>query len=572
MCSCSLATRLRGARHGAHARRARGRALPRRLGSSALAVVALLASGGLLHGSVGAFDRARGLDAAATSSTRCDRVEPAPSVILGAWRSFLFVAARGGRRSLCARAARHARRWRWHSRAIVAVDLWSVERTYWLFSPPRERALRQRSGDRAPQEGAPARTRARTAQPDRDTGSGVRDPYCTDGGCARWSTASAPSRAITATRSGATSARRTCSVQRATASDLVTRRSGATRTRATSTRTRPSPTPRSSCMIGPVQELGGIHRLPLSAAGRQPVRLGCDGDGKAPDSDAAAAVLDPRFDPRASPCSTRPRPDQATPRATLPEPLRHHHARHRATSPATSTSRSARRRRPDRHWSSRRTTFPGWTATVDGRPMPRSTAPTTTSSAFRCRRAHERIARFHDPPSPRGTLITLVAAPARAAALTAPAHARRADGGRDCLSGRSSSSRRTTSGRTFAGSSTPCSAQDGASTCSIVDDGSPDGTGADRRRDRGGQPARPPAVERAKKMGLGTAYIAGFRWALERDYALHPRDGRRLLPRSRPPPAVPRRDRGRRPRARLAVSAGAGDGRQLADQPADPQL
>ncbi len=59
--------------------------------------------------------------------------------------------------------------------------------------------------------------------------------------------------------------------------------------------------------------------------------------------------------------------------------------------------------------------------------------------------------------------------------------------------------------------------QDGRIEVLIVDDGSPDGTGqivaeleaADQRVH---------LLERAKKMGLGTAYIAGFRWALERDY------------------------------------------------------
>jgi dolichol-phosphate mannosyltransferase len=59
--------------------------------------------------------------------------------------------------------------------------------------------------------------------------------------------------------------------------------------------------------------------------------------------------------------------------------------------------------------------------------------------------------------------------------------------------------------------------QDGRLEVLIVDDGSPDGTGqivaeleaADQRVH---------LLEREKKMGLGTAYIAGFRWALERDY------------------------------------------------------
>ena len=51
----------------------------------------------------------------------------------------------------------------------------------------------------------------------------------------------------------------------------------------------------------------------------------------------------------------------------------------------------------------------------------------------------------------------------------------------------------------------------------IVDDASPDGTGelADRlaSTDKGVR-----VLHRARKLGLGTAYVAGFRWALERDY------------------------------------------------------
>jgi dolichol-phosphate mannosyltransferase len=52
----------------------------------------------------------------------------------------------------------------------------------------------------------------------------------------------------------------------------------------------------------------------------------------------------------------------------------------------------------------------------------------------------------------------------------------------------------------------------------VVDDNSPDGTGkaADEiaARDR-----RVHVLHRSGKLGLGTAYLAGFRWALERDYA-----------------------------------------------------
>ena len=51
----------------------------------------------------------------------------------------------------------------------------------------------------------------------------------------------------------------------------------------------------------------------------------------------------------------------------------------------------------------------------------------------------------------------------------------------------------------------------------IVDDNSPDGTGkiAD---DMVAQDDRINVIHREGKMGLGTAYIAGFKWALEREY------------------------------------------------------
>jgi dolichol-phosphate mannosyltransferase len=51
----------------------------------------------------------------------------------------------------------------------------------------------------------------------------------------------------------------------------------------------------------------------------------------------------------------------------------------------------------------------------------------------------------------------------------------------------------------------------------VVDDGSPDGT-AEVVRALAGGPHDIHLMERAGKFGLGTAYVAGFRWALERGY------------------------------------------------------
>ena len=52
----------------------------------------------------------------------------------------------------------------------------------------------------------------------------------------------------------------------------------------------------------------------------------------------------------------------------------------------------------------------------------------------------------------------------------------------------------------------------------IVDDGSPDGTASAVEELQKQFSQRLHLLERGSKQGLGTAYIAAFRWALERDY------------------------------------------------------
>ncbi len=60
-------------------------------------------------------------------------------------------------------------------------------------------------------------------------------------------------------------------------------------------------------------------------------------------------------------------------------------------------------------------------------------------------------------------------------------------------------------------------AQDPCLEMLVVDDGSPDGTGqiAD---EVSAQDPRVHVIHRQGKQGLGTAYLTGFRWALEREY------------------------------------------------------
>ena len=61
-------------------------------------------------------------------------------------------------------------------------------------------------------------------------------------------------------------------------------------------------------------------------------------------------------------------------------------------------------------------------------------------------------------------------------------------------------------------------ALDGGYHILIIDDGSPDGTAAVVKELMKEFPERLFIIERSGKLGLGTAYLTGFRWALEQGY------------------------------------------------------
>ncbi len=73
----------------------------------------------------------------------------------------------------------------------------------------------------------------------------------------------------------------------------------------------------------------------------------------------------------------------------------------------------------------------------------------------------------------------------------------------------------------------------------FVDDGSPDGTATIIKEFQAQFPERIHLIERKGKLGLGTAYIAGFKWALARsydficemdcDFSHNPKDLKRLI-------------------------------------------
>ena len=59
---------------------------------------------------------------------------------------------------------------------------------------------------------------------------------------------------------------------------------------------------------------------------------------------------------------------------------------------------------------------------------------------------------------------------------------------------------------------------DGDFNLLIIDDGSPDGTASLVRSEKANFPERLFLLERKGKLGLGTAYIDGFKWALKNNY------------------------------------------------------
>ena len=59
---------------------------------------------------------------------------------------------------------------------------------------------------------------------------------------------------------------------------------------------------------------------------------------------------------------------------------------------------------------------------------------------------------------------------------------------------------------------------DGGYDILIIDDGSPDGTAAIVKRLQQEFPERLHMIERPGKMGLGTAYITGFKWSIDKGY------------------------------------------------------
>lgn len=103
-------------------------------------VFAWIAAGGVvaLLATLGVFTAVGQSIASAYAGSQLDERIAANQgdVTLGAWRSFLFVALTGGLFLAYMRERVPGRVVAWALAALVAADLWSIDRMYWQFSPP----------------------------------------------------------------------------------------------------------------------------------------------------------------------------------------------------------------------------------------------------------------------------------------------------------------------------------------------------------------------------------------------------------------------------------------------------
>jgi hypothetical protein len=90
-------------------------------------VIALLASTGALTSFAESFAVDRQIDGVLANSG---------AMIAGAWRSFAFVALVGALGLATLRGRISTKAAAWGLAALMAIDLWTVERVYWMFSPP----------------------------------------------------------------------------------------------------------------------------------------------------------------------------------------------------------------------------------------------------------------------------------------------------------------------------------------------------------------------------------------------------------------------------------------------------
>ena len=336
----------------------------------------------------------------------------AAELILGAWRSFLFVALAVGTLFWYVRTRASVALVGLALAAIVALDLWSVEREYWEFSPPASVLF---ATDPALELLKHQTETGRVVVFSQgDSGIVASDPYFGTGSGMHIGTGTGlmVHRIRSATGYHGNEIGRYQTLMDLRLSNGAPALISPTFWRHENVHYLYTNVPIAdsslSLMAGPVRNSAGstvyLYRLP----GANPYAWLATAIAKAPDSDAEAAVLDPRFDPARLAVFDTAANVQANAGQSPPEPAA-----------ISATSSNVGPGRADIALSApapagsalvvSENYFPGWKATVDGTEVPTYRADYNLIGIPMPAGAKVIALRYHDPAVTTGRIITIVA-------------------------------------------------------------------------------------------------------------------------------------------------------------------
>ena len=333
----------------------------------------------------------------------------AVDLILGAWRSFVFVAlvvaalflyARGRLTPVLAGAA---------LAAIVAVDLWSVEREYWQFSPPAKVLFATDPAlELLKKEPQPGRV---VVYGQGDSGIVASDPYFgTDTQGRGTGLMVHRIRSVAGYHGNEIGRYQTLMEMRLSNGAPAMINPSFWRHENARFLYTNAPIADSALrlMVGPIRNSAGstvyLYRLP----GENPYAWVAPAIAKAPDSDAEAAVLDPRFDPARiavldTSANVQPNVGQSPPAPLAIAATTSAFGPGRADVALSAPAPAGSALVVSENY------YPGWQAAVDGKAVPTYRADYNLIGIPLPAGARTVELRYHDPAASTGRLVTIVA-------------------------------------------------------------------------------------------------------------------------------------------------------------------
>ncbi len=380
-------------------------------------VVALLGTGGMLstfaeakaRGIWGALAAAQGVDPAAYGSRIERATENRGALLVGSWRSLLFLALAGGMLLAWLRGKLTMRLVSVGVALVVAVDLLSVAKQYWMFLPPASSIYASDPViELLKKEAQPGRVLVRATSRE---GLAPVDPYFGNDGAGKGTGLMVHGiRSVTGYHGNELG--RYQLLSNTPVSQNIEALMIPTFWRHENARylytNAVLPDSQLTLLAGPVKNSAGstvyLYRLP----GDNPYAWVAAANAKAPDPEIAQAVLDPRFDPMRLAVYSDTTTLAITPPATLPAPLtisttttnyRPGHATIALSAPAPANASLV----------VSENYYPGWTATVNGAAQPVYRANYNLIGIPLPSGAQTVELSFHDAGVTNGKRITIVA-------------------------------------------------------------------------------------------------------------------------------------------------------------------